>query len=81
MVDFSSWICLEKSKVLKKDDLRALHGEKGLRRETWEQEGFLRNDRDSPNFFQSVGLEEAEGSRACKSGKSPGGKGGQPLTQ
>lgn len=29
--------------------------------------------------FGSVALERAEGSRAHKSGKTPGGKGGQPT--
>lgn len=45
MVYFPFWICLEKSKVFREDELSGLHGEKGLLRETWKEEDPPKNDK------------------------------------
>lgn len=50
---------------------------KWLLRGTWKEENFPQNDKEIPRVFESVPLERAEGSRAHKSGTTPGGKGGQ----
>lgn len=51
MVYFPFWICLEKSKVFREDELSVLREEKGLLRDTWEEEDFPKNDKKIPRVY------------------------------
>lgn len=51
MADFPFWVCLEKSKVLKEDELSVSYGEKWLLEGTWKEEDFPKNDKEIPGVF------------------------------
>lgn len=51
MVCFPFWICLEKSKAFRENDLSVLHGEKGHLRETQKEEDFPKNDKEFPRVY------------------------------
>ena len=51
---------VQKSIVLKEDELSVLYGEKWLLGGTWKEEDFPKNDKEIPRVFESVALERAE---------------------